>query len=119
MKAKLPNATTWSNGNAFRALTLLAATFCEQQRKKEFDWSFPREPDVVSFRFVSNPGHLSTYEDEQVGRQQRSLILHHVGSFGPGTAAYEAAAFQGSRPKRSLPIEDSSSARREEKVLQK
>jgi len=37
IKAKLPNATTWSNGNCFRALTLLAATFCEQQGKEVFD----------------------------------------------------------------------------------
>ena len=26
----LPNASTWSNGNVFRALTLLAVTRCEQ-----------------------------------------------------------------------------------------
>jgi len=37
LKAKLPNATTWSNGNCFRALTLLAATYCEQQGKDGFD----------------------------------------------------------------------------------
>ena len=28
----LPEASTWSNGNCFRALTLLAATHCEQQK---------------------------------------------------------------------------------------
>mmetsp|Transcript_34900 Transcript_34900/g.92792 ORF Transcript_34900/g.92792 Transcript_34900/m.92792 type:complete len:583 (-) Transcript_34900:139-1887(-) len=33
MKQKLPNAATWSNGNCFRALTLLAATYCAQQSK--------------------------------------------------------------------------------------
>jgi len=37
LKAKLPNATTWSNGNCFRALTLLAATYCEQEGKDGFD----------------------------------------------------------------------------------
>lgn len=37
IKSKLPNATTWSNGNCFRSLTLLAATFCEQQGKDTFD----------------------------------------------------------------------------------
>lgn len=36
IKAKVPNASTWSNGNCFRSLTLLAATYCEQQGK-EFD----------------------------------------------------------------------------------
>ncbi|CAK0855224.1 unnamed protein product [Prorocentrum cordatum] len=36
IKAKVSNASTWSNGNCFRALTLLAATYCEQQGK-EFD----------------------------------------------------------------------------------
>jgi len=30
LKKKLPNATTWSNGNIFRSLTLLAATYAEQ-----------------------------------------------------------------------------------------
>lgn len=30
MKGKIPGATTWSNGNCFRSLTLLAATHCEQ-----------------------------------------------------------------------------------------
>lgn len=30
LKKKLPNCTTWSNGNIFRSLTLLAATYCEQ-----------------------------------------------------------------------------------------
>lgn len=29
LKKKLPNAVTWSNGNVFRSLTLLAATSCE------------------------------------------------------------------------------------------
>ncbi|CAK0905320.1 unnamed protein product [Prorocentrum cordatum] len=36
IKAKVPNASTWSNGNCFRSLTLLAATHCEQQGM-EFD----------------------------------------------------------------------------------
>jgi len=31
LKQKLPNAVTWSNGNVFRSLTLLAVTHCEQQ----------------------------------------------------------------------------------------
>lgn len=34
LKAKFPNASTWSNGNCFRSLTLLAATWCEQQGKQ-------------------------------------------------------------------------------------
>lgn len=33
----LPNATTWSNGNVFRSLTLLAATWCEKQGLDGFD----------------------------------------------------------------------------------
>jgi len=37
LKGKIPNATTWSNGNCFRALTLLAATHCEQEGKEGFD----------------------------------------------------------------------------------
>jgi len=31
LKKKLPNATTWSNGNVFRSLTLLAASHCQAQ----------------------------------------------------------------------------------------
>jgi len=37
IKAKVSNASTWSNGNCFRSLTLLAATHCEQQGKEGFD----------------------------------------------------------------------------------
>lgn len=37
LKAKLPNASTWSNGNCFRSLTLLAATYCKQNGKEDFD----------------------------------------------------------------------------------
>jgi len=37
LKAKLPNAQTWSNGNCFRSLTLLAAEYCKQNGKTEFD----------------------------------------------------------------------------------
>jgi len=36
LKSKLPNAVTWSNGNIFRSLTLLAATHC-QQTTGQFD----------------------------------------------------------------------------------
>lgn len=38
LKAKIPNASAWSNGNCFRSLTLLAATHCEKEGK-EFDAS--------------------------------------------------------------------------------
>jgi len=37
LKQKLPNACSWSNGNCFRALTLLAVKYCEKQGLKEFD----------------------------------------------------------------------------------
>jgi len=33
LKAKLPKAVTWSNGNVFRSLTLLAVTKCEKEGK--------------------------------------------------------------------------------------
>ena len=35
----LPNCITWSNGNIFRSITLLAVTWCEQQGMTEFDAS--------------------------------------------------------------------------------
>lgn len=37
LKGKLPNACSWSNGNCFRALTLLAVQYCAKQGFKEFD----------------------------------------------------------------------------------
>jgi len=39
IKAKVANASTWSNGNCFRALTLLAALHCEKEGKEGFDVS--------------------------------------------------------------------------------
>ena len=32
LKALLPRAVSWSNGNVFRSITLLALAHCEQQR---------------------------------------------------------------------------------------
>ena len=37
LKELLPKATTWSNGNVFRSLTLLAATWCEQNGDCDLD----------------------------------------------------------------------------------
>ena len=34
LKKKLPKAITWSNGNVFRALTLLVVTHCELEGKE-------------------------------------------------------------------------------------
>jgi len=35
LQEKLPNGVTWSNGNVFRSITLLAATHCEQNGNME------------------------------------------------------------------------------------
>ena len=37
LQERLKNAVTWSNGNIFRALTLLAVTWCELFNLPEFD----------------------------------------------------------------------------------
>mmetsp|Transcript_12681 Transcript_12681/g.15335 ORF Transcript_12681/g.15335 Transcript_12681/m.15335 type:complete len:244 (-) Transcript_12681:959-1690(-) len=37
LSEKLSNTVTWSNGNIFRSITLLAATWCEQNGMTEFD----------------------------------------------------------------------------------
>jgi len=37
LKRKLPNACSWSNGNCFRALTLLAVQYCTKEGLEEFD----------------------------------------------------------------------------------
>jgi cytidylate kinase len=41
----LPNAVTWSNGNIFRSLTLLAVTWCEQNGFSEFDAKAALSPE--------------------------------------------------------------------------
>eukprot|EP00746_Dinoflagellata_sp_MGD_P002049 gnl/MRDRNA2_/MRDRNA2_103953_c0_seq1.p1 gnl/MRDRNA2_/MRDRNA2_103953_c0~~gnl/MRDRNA2_/MRDRNA2_103953_c0_seq1.p1 ORF type:complete len:389 (+),score=120.32 gnl/MRDRNA2_/MRDRNA2_103953_c0_seq1:64-1230(+) len=45
LKEKLPNAQTWSNGNLFRSLTLLAVTYSEQNRCSLQD---ALKPDVLA-----------------------------------------------------------------------
>jgi cytidylate kinase len=37
LKSKLPNACSWSNGNCFRAVTLLAVQYCAKKGLAEFD----------------------------------------------------------------------------------
>jgi len=37
LKKKLPNACSWSNGNCFRALTLLAVQYCAKKGLADFD----------------------------------------------------------------------------------
>lgn len=37
LSSQLPNTVTWSNGNIFRSVTLLAATWCELMGKEAFD----------------------------------------------------------------------------------
>ena len=39
LKVKLQKAVTWSNGNVFRAMTLLAVTWCELFNLEDFDAS--------------------------------------------------------------------------------
>jgi len=51
LKHKLPNACSWSNGNCFRALTLLAVQYCAKQGFKEFDEK------------VLTPSNLRTWTD--------------------------------------------------------
>jgi len=45
LSTQLPNTLTWSNGNIFRSVTLLAATWCEQAELAEFDAVAALTPD--------------------------------------------------------------------------
>lgn len=47
VKNTLPNAVAWSNGNIFRSLTLLAATWCEQQQQQGDEGSGAFDPDAA------------------------------------------------------------------------
>lgn len=50
LRRQLPDAVTWSNGNVFRSVTLLAATWCEQQAKRKgADASGGGEDDTNTF----------------------------------------------------------------------
>ena len=43
---QLPNAVTWSNGNVFRALTLLASEWCRAEGRAGFDAAAALTPEA-------------------------------------------------------------------------
>jgi len=61
MKEKISNSSTWSNGNCFRALTLLAATYCEQQGKEGFDPAVLTAENLADW---SKMLHFDKYDDK-------------------------------------------------------
>jgi hypothetical protein len=48
LKERLTGVTTWSNGNIFRSLTLLAATWCEQNGHAEFNPEAALTPELLA-----------------------------------------------------------------------
>mmetsp|Transcript_5069 Transcript_5069/g.10141 ORF Transcript_5069/g.10141 Transcript_5069/m.10141 type:complete len:320 (+) Transcript_5069:81-1040(+) len=47
LSGSLPNCVTWSNGNIFRSITLLAVAWCEQNGMSEFDASRALSDDNI------------------------------------------------------------------------
>lgn len=54
LQQKLPKSKSWSNGNLFRALTLLAVTHCEQKRT-------PLTPDVLTPALLAELMQMLTF----------------------------------------------------------
>ena len=48
LSAQLPKAVTWSNGNVFRSLTLLAVRWCEAQGLETFDAALALTPERLA-----------------------------------------------------------------------
>jgi cytidylate kinase len=48
LRDRLPDVTCWSNGNIFRSLTLLAATWCEQNGHTDFNAAAALTPELLA-----------------------------------------------------------------------
>jgi cytidylate kinase len=89
LKKKLPKVVTWSNGNVFRALTLLAVTHCEQEGKDfgedvltpellakcmeclsfdEFNGGFDTKISGFGLELMVNKVQNTTLKDPKVGK---------------------------------------------------
>jgi cytidylate kinase len=59
IKKTLPNAVSWSNGNIFRSLTLLAVTWCEQQQSDGEGAAFDADAALTAENLETFMGMLS------------------------------------------------------------
>lgn len=73
LKTMLPKCMTWSNGNVFRAVTLLASRHCEAL-KTEFSPSVMKE-DLIN-------GIMQRLSFEKIGEAYDVMIDHHVPLLG-------------------------------------
>lgn len=76
LKKKLPNTTTWSNGNVFRSLTLLAATFAEQQGKEVKDVLTPE--NLASWMGMLTFGKFNGKFDTKINGLGYELLVSEV-----------------------------------------
>jgi len=88
LKEKLPNAQTWSNGNAFRSLTLLAVTcaeqrgcelqevltaddlcnFCKMLEFGQFNGNFDVKIEGLGLKYFVNEVEKTVLKDSKVGK---------------------------------------------------
>jgi len=116
LKKKLPKAVTWSNGNIFRALTLLAVTHCELEGKPfsedvltpellqkcmemltfdEFDGSFDTKISGFGLDLMVNKVQNTTLKDPKVGKNIPTVAKWTQGEvvkFASGAVAKLGAA---------------------------
>jgi len=89
LKTRLPNAVTWSNGNVFRSITLLAVTHCEKSGIEfsedvltpallqqcvdcltfdQFDWQFDTKISGFGLELMVSNVQNTTLKDPKVGK---------------------------------------------------
>lgn len=77
LKEKLPNAITWSNGNVFRSLTLLAATFSQQQYG-EFNKAVLTPENIAAFMKMLTFGKFDGKHDIHIEGLGHDLYVSQV-----------------------------------------
>lgn len=79
LKEKLSNVTTWSNGNVFRSLTYLAATWCEQNGCDGFDAEKSLTPEnLASFVKMLEFGKFDGKFDTKIEGLGLKLMVSEV-----------------------------------------
>ena len=71
--SRLPNAVSWSNGNIFRSLSLLAVTWYNQQQKKKErrDGKLPGQIPIKSNPSMSSPMNVKKHRTLSSGQLRR------------------------------------------------
>ena len=91
LKKKLANATTWSNGNVFRSLTLLAVTYCEKNRK-EFSPSLLTPDLLTEFMGMLQFGKFGDKFDIKIDGLGHNHLVSDIANTLPLSQEYARAA---------------------------